>query len=110
MTFYSKNWILTFIFILFLAVSCAPSSTTIDSSADVMSSYEDIESLKKVIKEQSEKIISIEEDLKKYQELINDQSQVLDIYDDNNKNVIEFRRRLDEEVQSVLNNLQKLEI
>ena len=106
MTFDSKNWILTFIFILFLAISCAPSSTTIDSSADVMSSYEDIESLKKVIQKQSEKIISIEEDLKKYQELINDQSQVLDIYDDNNKNVIEFRRRLDEEVQSVLNNLQ----
>ena len=38
--------------------------------------------------------------------MINDQSNVLDIYDDNNKNVIEFRRRLDEEVQSVLNNLQ----
>jgi len=104
MTFDSKNWILTFI--LFFAVSCAPSSTTIDSSADIISSYEDIESLKKIIKEQNEKIINIEEDLKKYQELINDQSQVLDIYDDNNKNVIEFRRRLDEQVQSVLNNLQ----
>ena len=36
----------------------------------------------------------------------NDQSNVLDIYDDNNQNVREFRRNLEREVQSAIEQIQ----
>ena len=55
----------------------------------------------------SKKISSIEEDLIKYQDLIDDQSNVLDIYDDNNQNVREFRRNLEREVQSAIEQIQE---
>ena len=38
--------------------------------------------------------------------MINDRSHVLDIYDDNNQNVKEFRSKLEKEVQVVLESMQ----
>ena len=52
------------------------------------------------------KIEKIEQELTAYQEMIDDQSQVLDVYDDNNQNVREFREKLEKEVREILNNIQ----
>jgi len=102
----SKFWILTSISILLVITGCAPTSPGVDYKAGSVGTVEEIEALKSIINEQGEKIISIEQELGKYQELINDQSQVLDIYDDNNQNVREFRRKLEQEVKVVLDDMQ----
>ena len=102
----SKFWILTSISILLVITGCAPTSPGVDYKAGSVGTVEEIETLKSIINEQGEKIISIEQGLVKYQELINDQSQVLDIYDDNNQNVREFRRNLEREVQSAIEQIQ----
>ena len=102
----SKFWILTSISILLVITGCAPTSPGVDYKAGSEGTVEEIETLKSIINEQGKKIISIEQGLVKYQELINDQSQVLDIYDDNNQNVREFRRKLEQEVKVVLDDMQ----
>ena len=102
----SKFWILTSISILLVITGCAPTSPGVDYKAGSVGTVEEIEALKSIINEQGEKIISIEQELMKYQELINDQSQVLDIFDDNNQNVREFRRKLEQEVKVVLDDMQ----
>ena len=101
-----KFWILTSISIVLVFTGCAPTSPGVDYKAGSVGTVEEIETLKSIINEQGEKIISIEQELAKYRELINDQSQVLDIYDDNNQNVREFRRKLEQEVQVVLDDMQ----
>ena len=102
----SKFWILNSISILLVLMGCAPTSPSADNEVGTMKTVEDIETLKSNIKEQGDKITIIEKELVKYKGLIHDQSQVLDIYDDNNQNVREFRRKLEKEVQTVLNGMQ----
>ena len=106
-TYTNKSWVLTSISILLVLTGCSnPPSPGIDYKEGDVGTVEDIESLKSIIEEQSDKIASIELELIKYQELINDQSQVLDVYDDNNQNVREFRKKLEQEVQVVLDGMQ----
>jgi len=81
-------------------------SPGVDYEKGDVGTVEDIETLKSIIEEQGDTIASIELELMKYQELINDQSQVLDVYDDNNQNVREFRKKLEQEVQVVLDGMQ----
>ena len=107
MTYTSKSWLLTSIFILLVLMGCSNSpSPGVDYEKGDVGTVEDIETLKSIIEEQGDKIASIELELMKYQELINDQSQVLDVYDDNNQNVREFRKKLEQEVQVVLDGMQ----
>ena len=68
---------------------------------------EDIEYLKLMVKEQEIKISYIERELEKYQVIIQDQSDILEIYEDNNQNLIDFRRSLESEVQAALTELEK---
>ena len=68
---------------------------------------EDVEYLKLMIKEQESKISYIERELEKYQVIIEDQSNILEIYDDNNQNLIDFRRTLEMEVQTALQELRE---
>ena len=93
--------------ILFLVISgCSgtrPDSFLVAEDADTI---ENIEHMKSIINQQGEKIEEIEKELKAYQEMIDDQSQVLDVYDDHNQNVREFREKLEQEVRVVLNNIQ----
>ncbi len=106
-TYTSKSCVLTSISILLVLTGCSnlPSSGA-DYKAGDVGTAEGIASLESIIEEQSDKIASIELELMKYQELINDQSQVLDVYDDNNQNVRKFRKKLEQEVQIVLNGMQ----
>ena len=107
MTYTSKSWLLTSIFILLVLMGCSNSpSPGVDYEKGDVGTVEDIETLKSIIEEQGDKIASIELELIKYQVLINDQSQVLDVYDDNNQNVREFRKKLEQEVQVVLDGMQ----
>ena len=105
-TYTRKFWILTNISIFFVFTGCNPGSPDPDRHKGTAGSVENIESLKEIIIKQGKKIVNIEQELIKYQEMINDQSQILDIYDNNNKNVIEFRRKLEQEVRTVLDGMQ----
>jgi len=101
-----KIWVFIFTLILLVLNGCTGIHSRAYSEEENEGAREDIETLKAIIQEQGKKINSIEQDLVKYQEMINDQSQVLDIYDDNNQNVIEFRKKLEKEVQVVLESMQ----
>ena len=106
-TYTGKSRILASISILLVLTGCSnPPSPSVDYKEGDVGTVEDIETLKSIIEEQGDKIASIELELMKYQELINDQSQVLDVYDDNNQNVREFRKKLEQEVQVVLDGMQ----
>ena len=106
-TYTGKSRILVSISILLVLTGCSnpPSPSVVYKEGDV-GTVEDIETLKSIIEEQGDKIASIELELMQYQDLINDQSQVLDVYDDNNQNVREFRKKLEQEVQVVLDGMQ----
>ena len=107
MTASSGKIYILFSTILFLVISgCSgtrPDSFLVVEDADTI---ENIEHMKSIINQQGEKIEEIEKELKAYQEMIDDQSQVLDVYDDHNQNVREFREKLEQEVRVVLNNIQ----
>jgi len=60
-----------------------------------------------MIEEQENKISYIERELEKYQVIIDDQSSILEIYEDNNQNLIDFRRTLEMEVQTALQELRE---
>ena len=104
--FSGKKW--AFISTLILIVLMGCSGTRPNDSVDRTYSRnsDDVENLKSIIYEQGKKIASIEKDLIQYQDMINDQSNVLDIYDDNNQNVREFRSNLEREVQSAIEQIQ----
>jgi TolA-binding protein len=104
--FSGKKW--AFISTLILIVLMGCSGTRPNDSVDRTYSRnsDDVETLKSIIYEQGKKIASIEKDLIQYQDMINDQSNVLDIYDDNNQNVREFRSNLEREVQSAIEQIQ----
>ena len=93
-----KLFILSILLFSLIFFGCGSSS----SPSPYIDENESVKNLKLVIDQQGEKIYIIEKQLEEYKKLINDQSQVLDIYDDNNKNVIDFRRKLEKEVQIVL--------
>ena len=97
-------FISTFILIVLTGCSGTLPNDSLDGSDSGNSA--DVETLKSIIDEQGKKISSIENDLIKYQDFINDQSNVLDIYDDNNQNVREFRRNLEREVQTAIEQIQ----
>ena len=103
--FSGKIWVLINTLILLVLTGCTIPLQTF-SEGDNVGVGKDIETLKSIIQEQGEKIISIEEDLVKYQKIINDQSYVLDNYDGNNQNVVEFRKKLKKEIQVVLESMQ----
>ena len=105
-TFSGKRW--AFICTLLLIVLTGCSGTRPNDSVDgtYSGNSDDVETLKSIIYEQGKKISSIEKDLIQYQDMINDQSNVLDIYDDNNQNVREFRSNLEREVQSAIEQIQ----
>ena len=96
-----------FITVLLLVITGC-SGTLPDSSLDGENAgkIENIEAMNSIIIQQGKKIDKIEQELTAYQEMIDDQSQVLDVYDDNNQNVREFREKLEKEVRAVLNNIQ----
>ena len=104
--FLGEKYAFISIFILIVLTGC--SSTLPNDSLDVSGSGNsvDVEALKSIIYEQGKKISSIEKDLIQYQDMIDDQSNVLDIYDDNNQNVREFRRNLEREVQTAIEQIQ----
>ena len=104
--FSGKIWVIIYTLILLVQTGCTGIRPRDYSGGDNVGSRENIETLKSIIHEQGEKISSIEQDLEKYQDMMNDQSHVLDIYDDNNQNVIDFRKKLGKEVQIVLDNMQ----
>ena len=104
-TFSGKIWVLIYTLILLVLTGCTIPLQTF-SEGDNVGAGKDIETLKSIIQEQGEKITSIEKDLVKYQKMINDQSYVLDNYDDNNQNVVEFRKKLEKEIQIVLESMQ----
>ena len=107
MTASSVNIRILLLTILFLVITGC-SGTRPDSFLDEENpgSIENIETLKSIISKQGEKIEEIEKELAAYQKMIDDQSQVLDVHDDNNQNVREFREKLEKEVRTVLNNIQ----
>ena len=104
--FSGNKWAFINTVILMLLIGC--SGTRPNNSLDSADSgnYTDVETLKSIINEQGKKISFIESELVNYQNMINDQSNVLDIYDDNNQNVREFRRNLEREVQSAIEQIQ----
>ena len=103
--FSGKIWVLINTLILLVLTGCTVPLQTF-SEGDNVGVGKDIETLKSIIQEQGEKITSIEKDLVKYQKMINDQSYVLDNYDGNNQNVVEFRKKLKKEIQVVLESMQ----
>jgi len=104
--FSGKIWVFIYTLILLVLTGCAGIRPSTYSERENVDAGENIETLESIIQEQGEKINSIEQDLVKYQKMINDRSHVLDIYDDNNQNVKEFRSKLEKEVQVVLESMQ----
>ena len=104
--FSGKIWVIIYTLILLVLTGCTGVRPKTFSEGDNVGVGEDIETLKSIIQEQGEKINSIEKDLIKYQMMINDQSHFLDIDDNNNQNVMEFRKKLEKEIQVVLENMQ----
>ena len=104
--FLGSKWSFFNIIILLLLIGC--SGTRPNDSLDGADSgnFTDVETLRSIINEQGKKISFIENELVNYQNMINDQSNVLNIYDNNNENVREFRRNLESEVQSAIEQLQ----
>ena len=104
--FSGNKWAFINTVILMLLIGCSGTrpNNSLDSADD--GNYTDVETLKSIINEQCKKISFIERELVNYQNMINDQSNVLDIYDDNNQNVREFRRNLEREVQSAIEQIQ----
>ena len=84
-------------FILFILIGCNASK-----GPNPEPNIEYIRSIEQVVEQQGVKIKDIESELKQYKGLINDQTEVLDIYDSNNNSIIEFRKKLEKEVQSAL--------
>ena len=101
-----KIWVFIYTLILLVLTGCAGTRPSTYSEGKNVDAGENIKTLESIIQEQGEKINSIEQDLVKYQKMINDRSHVLDIYDDNNQNVKEFRSKLEKEVQVVLESMQ----
>ena len=101
-----KIYILFLTILLLVITGC--SGTRPDSYLDRENAgtIENIEAMNSIIIQQGRKIDKIEQELTAYQEMIDDQSQVLDVYDDNNQNVREFREKLEKEIRAVLNNMQ----
>ena len=101
-----KIYILFLTILLLVITGC--SGTRPDSYLDRENAgtIENIEAMNSIIIQQGKKIEKIEQELTAYQEMIDDQSQVLDVYDDNNQNIKEFREKLEKEVRAVLNNIQ----
>ena len=104
--FSGKIWVFIYTLILLVLTGCAGIRPSTYSEGENVDAGENIETLESIIQEQGEKINSIEQDLVKYKKMINDRSHVLDIYDDNNQNVKEFRSKLEKEVQVVLESMQ----
>jgi len=101
-----KIYILFLTILLLVITGC--SGTRPDSYLDRENAgtIENIEAMNSIIIQQGKKIDKIEQELTEYQEMIDDQTQVLDVYDDNNQNIREFREKLEKEVRAVLNNIQ----
>ena len=104
--FSGNKWTFINTVILILLVGCSGTRPYNSLDSANHSDYKDIDALKSIIDEQGNKISFIESELVNYQNMINDQSNVLDIYDDNNQNVREFRRNLEREVQSAIEQIQ----
>ena len=104
-TFSGNKWAFINTVILMLLIGCSGTRPNDSLSVD-SGNYTDVETLKSIINEQGKKISFIERELVNYQNMINDQSNVLDIYDDNNQNVREFRRNLEREVQSAIQQIK----
>jgi len=104
--FPDKKWAFLGVFIFVVITGCTGSRPNESVEVFQNGNSDGIESLKSIINEQGKKISSIESELVKYQEMINDQSNVIDIYDDNNQNVREFRRNLEKEVQAAIKQIQ----
>ena len=98
-----KIWVIIYTLILLVLLGCTGNRPSAFSEGKILSKGMNVDSLQSIIQEQGEKIASIEEDLIKYQEVFNNQSHILNIYDDNDRNVIEFRNKLKEEVQKQMN-------
>ena len=96
--FSGKIWVFIYTLILLVLTGCTGIRPSTYSEGENVDAGENIEALESIIQEQGEKINSIEQDLVKYQKMINDQSYVLDNYDDNNQNVVEFRKKLEKEI------------
>ena len=104
--FSGRIWVFIYALILLILTGCAGNHPKTFSEGNNVDAGKDIETLKSVIQEQDKKIISLEKDLIKYQEITNNQSHTFDIYDDDNQNVFEFRKKLAEEIQVVLESMQ----
>ena len=105
-TFSGKRWVFICTLILIVLTGCSGTRPNDSVDGTYSGNSDDVETLKSIIYEQGKKISSIEKDLIQYQDMINDQSNVLDIYDDNNQNVREFRSNLEREVQSAIEQIQ----
>ena len=92
-----KIWVSIYTLILLVLVGCAGVRPRTYSEGENVGAGENVESLQVIIQEQGKKIESIEQDLAKYQEMIND---------DNNQNLIEFRKKLEKEAQVVIETMQ----
>ena len=104
--FSDRMWGFFYTLILLILTGCTGTHPKTFSEGNNVDAGKDIETLKSIIQEQDEKITSLEKDLIKYQEMDNNQSHALDIYDDNNQNIFEFRKKLAEEIQVVLESMQ----
>jgi TolA-binding protein len=100
------NKMLAILFIIFL-IGCSSNIPNEQIDAVNVMGSEDVEYFKLMLKEQENKISAIERELEKYQVIIEEQSDILEIYDGNNQDLIDFRRKLDMEVKAVLEDLQK---
>lgn len=104
--FSGKKWVFISTLILIVLMGCSGTRPNDSVDGTYSGNSDDVETLESIIYEQGKKISSIEKDLIQYQDMINDQSNVLDIYDDNNQNVREFRSNLEREVQSAIEQIQ----
>ena len=97
-----KIWFIPNILLMLMIIGCSNSG---GSSPDNQA-IKDIKDLQNLIQAQSDKLNYIELELKEHENLINDQTEVMSIYENNNKNVIEFRSELKREFKTAIENFK----
>ncbi len=91
-----------FLLCLLLFTGCAGTSAGTQYTPSDNPSEQEINELKNQLEAQGKQIREIEKELIKYRHELEDQTQVIDVYDENNESVREFKQKLENEVRSIL--------
>ena len=96
----------TFLLYFLLLTGCAGTSPGTQYSSSDNASKQEIKELKNQLEAQGKQIREIEKELIQYKHELEDQTQVIDVYDENNDSVREFKQKLENEVRAIISEME----